>query len=270
MLKTERGEMPTSYQESLRKYSAPDAFEINLELEGVEGEAKDFSIGETFIEQELHDTSGEGLYKTPVNRLLNITALGKVIGQGATNTGVEVLGVEGLPEGVETPPLIAKALHAMRIEKGADTNVYHLHQSDILHRLGEKGVGPKYYGVALQESPVENAFGTPTRYFVPVMEKVGAMELTDLLEQPLTEAERKMLEDELRRVYSIADETTKMAGYTIGDHSVRIGYSEEEGLQAWIIDVGFVPEEIGLDFDVEGRIDRLMRYHEKVAGENLN
>jgi len=249
------------YSEKLRKASLPDAFKIPVTI-NYESPETQITIGETFIPWELSDTADEGSIKSPVNRILNIKALGKVLGQGATNTGIEVLEVEGMSN---LPfEAIVKAYRELKVEKSARAVIYQLDQAHRMHELGLAGVGPKYLGMVVQEAPITNQYGDRVRFFVPVMEKVGEQDIEEISNQPLTKEERNDLRRELIRLFTEADKLTKDMGFIIGDHGVRVTKRDDGTFRTWIIDIGFVPAELGLDFDPKETANKYVDYNERV------
>ncbi len=253
-------ESPLNYSEKLRKNSSIDAFEIPIKI-NYEESPVNCSVGETFVEQETIDTSKEGTIKTPVNRTLNIKGLGKIVGRGATNTGIEVTQVEGLYEnpGFE---MIVKAYHDLKLNDSSNAIEYQLNQAHLIHELGQQGIAPRYVGMAVQQAPIENTYGEKPKYYVPIMEKVGEFDLNEILEQKLSPKEEKQLEKELRRVLTEANQETTERGYDIGDFGIRVSKDQDGKFKVWILDIGFVPKELELGFDPEEHVEKSMRYHQ--------
>lgn len=240
------------------------------------------TIGETFVKQETTDPNENVL---SVNRFLNITALGAKLGQGATNSGYEVLGVEGLPADFENRRLCVKAYHSFDLASRGDWVVYQARQSDFMSDLAladnvtdgkeiaemdingylvAQGLAPRQVGFVRQRAPVENEAGNESYFTVPVMEMVGDADFSLATMSHLTIAEQKLVLDEVERVLTLSNDYAKARGFVIGDHGLRFSMVANKP-RVYIIDVGLLGVNLGLDYDPKDEVakyrERLRRLH---------
>jgi len=238
------------FHEELERHSNLRTFSYPVLVRTEDGRELSIPLGRTFVHTELHDDStgwDDPERDTPVNRTLNITSLGEIVGKGATNIGV-IVTADGVPEEWKGVPLICKAHHTLETNHRPRNVVYELNQAYLVHKLGEAGLGPRYAGVTLQEIPNPSIGESPLRYWVAVMEYVGEIDLEDIRDMTFTPEEKNVLLQQLENFLYTVKGFTNGLGYDIGDYGIRVQREQGGNYRFYMIDVGFIKDpEAGID-----------------------